>query len=76
MQKNSIVIVPDGAVDNTVVCEETSRTVHRHIREVIYVYEEQDRSQNGALGDHRDYGFRVRCCPFQNNFLRPAGEEF
>ena len=25
LQKNSIVIVPDGAVDNAVVCEETSR---------------------------------------------------
>ena len=36
---------------NTVVCEETSRTVHRHTREVVYVQEEQDRSQNGALED-------------------------
>ena len=27
LQKNSIVIVPDGAVDNAVVCEETSRRV-------------------------------------------------
>ena len=25
--------------------------MHRHIREVIYVQEEQDRSQNAALGD-------------------------
>ena len=67
--------VPGGAVDNTVVCEETSRTVHRHIREVVYVLEEQDRSQNGALGDTRNYRFRVRWCPFQNSPLRPVGEE-
>ena len=60
LQKNSVIIVPDGAVDNTVICKETSRTVHRHIREVIYVQEEQDRSQNGALGDTRDCRFRVR----------------
>ena len=60
LHKNSVIIVPDGAVDNTVVCEETSRTVHRHISEVIYVREEQDRSQNGALGNTRDYRFRVR----------------
>ena len=60
LQMNSVIIVPDGAVDNTVVCEETSRTVQSHIREVIYVQEEQDRSQNGALGDTKDYRFRVR----------------
>ena len=29
--------------------------MHSHIREVIYVLEEQDRSQNGALGN--TYGF-------------------
>ena len=59
-QKNSVIIVPDGAVDNTVVCEETSRTVHRHTREVVYVQEEQGRSQNGALGDTIDNRFLVR----------------
>ena len=26
MQNNCVIIVPDGAIDNTVVCEETSRT--------------------------------------------------
>ena len=50
LQKNSVIMVPDGAVDNTVVCEETGQTVHHHIREVIYVQEKQDGSQNGALG--------------------------
>ena len=38
--------VPDGAVNNTVVCKETSRTVHHCIRKVVDIEEEKNRPQD------------------------------
>ena len=35
LEEDGIVYVPDGAVNNTVVCKETSRTVHHSIRKVV-----------------------------------------
>ena len=67
--------VPDGTVNNTVVCKETSRTVRHSIRKVVYIEEEKNRPQDSALGHSRYDAAGARCSSLQDNSLRSVGEE-